>query len=91
MSLRSRLSHAVVHLDTFLAKEHTDHSVSGLFALAKYNAFSTMRAATLAASPLDVKSSGANIWSSMHGVETVFSDSMLLSASSRYRSTHCSA
>ena len=71
MSLRSRLSHAVVHLDTFLAKEHTDHSVSGLFVLAKYSAFSTMRAATLAASPFDVKSSGANMWSSMQGVATV--------------------
>ena len=69
----------------------TVHRRSGRHNLARYRHFRTILEHTEVRAPLDVKSSAANRWSSMHGVETFFRTDSLHCASSRYLSTHPSA
>ena len=56
-----RLSHCTFHLVTILAKELTDHSVSGRPIREVYRTFRTTREAVGASSPFVIKSSGANM------------------------------
>ena len=69
----SRLSQALVHFVSDLASLFTDHRISGLPIRAKYKYFRTIWEHTFDISPTDFKSFSLKWWSSMHGVDTLWS------------------
>ena len=66
----------------------TDHRTSGLPIRPKYEHFRTIWEHTCDNSPTDFISSSLKWWSSMHGVDTLYSCWVVLFADSQYRSTH---
>ena len=91
INLARRLSHACVHCVTGLANLLTVHGMSGLPVRAKYKHFNTICEHGCDSSPNDSSSSCLNWWSSKQGLETLYSCSVFLSASSQYVSAHVRA
>ena len=83
-----RLSQALVHFVIDRASLFTDHKISGRPTLAKYKHFKTIWEHTCDNSPADFSSSSLEWWSSMQGVDTLWSCCVVLFANSQSRSTH---
>ena len=83
-----RLSQALVHFVIERASLFTDHRISGLPIRANFKHFRTIWEHTLDNSPKDFISSSLKWWSSMHGVDTLWSCWVVLFAISQNRSTH---
>ena len=83
-----RLSQALVHFVMDRSSLFTDHRMSGRPILAKYKHFRTIWEHVLDNSQTDFVSSSLKWWSSMHGVDTLWSCWVVLFANSQYRSTH---
>ena len=84
----NRLSHALVHFVIDRANLFTDHRISGRPIRAKYKHFRTIWEHSFDNSPTDFNSSSLKWWSSMLGVDTLWSWRVVLFANSQFRSTH---
>ena len=83
-----RLSQASVHFVIDRASLFTDRRISGRPILAKYKHFRTIWERAFDNFPSDFNSFSLKCWSSMHGVDTLWSCWVVLFANSQYRSTH---
>ena len=85
---RNRLPQALVHFMINCANLFTDHRTSGRPIRAMYEHFRTVWEHTFDNSPTDFNSSSLKWWSSMQGVDTLWSCWVILFAYSQHRSTH---
>ena len=83
-----RLSQTLVHFVIDRASLFTDHRISGRPIRVKYKHFRTIWEHTSDNSPTDSNSFSLKWWSSMHGVDTLWSCCVDLLANSQKRSTY---